>query len=257
MSSFPHTRRAATLARSLRLLFSFPQEQRDPENFYRNLAEDTATQLENLRRDCVGTSLKGSSILDVGGGPGYFADAFNQRGASYTAVEPDASELSAAGLYPPRQIRASGHALPFKDEAFDLSFSSNVVEHVPRPWAMGEEMLRVTRRGGLVVLSYTIWLGPFGGHETGLWPHYLGGEFARKRYERIHGRPPKNIFGQSLFAVSCAEGMRWAKEVATHGQAELEILFPRYHPSWAWWLVKIPVVREFLVSNLVIVLRKP
>ena len=34
-------------------------------------------------------------------------------------------------------------------------------------------MLRVTRPGGLAILSYTVWLGPFGGHEMGL-THYLG-----------------------------------------------------------------------------------
>ena len=33
-------------------------------------------------------------------------------------------------------------------------------------------------------------------------------------------------------------------------------LIPRYHPRWAWWLVHVPGVREFLVSNLAIVLRK-
>ena len=71
-------------------------------------------------------------------------------------------------------VRASGMALPFADNSVDICLSSNVAEHVPRPWQLGGEMLRVTRPGGLVVLSYTVWLGPFGGHEMGL-THYLGG----------------------------------------------------------------------------------
>ncbi|EEI26193.1 hypothetical protein HMPREF0294_2325 [Corynebacterium glucuronolyticum ATCC 51867] len=33
-------------------------------------------------------------------------------------------------------------------------------------------------------------------------------------------------------------------------------LFPRYHPQWAWWATRIPLLREFLTSNLVIVLQK-
>ena len=61
-------------------------------------------------------------------------------------------------------------ALPFADNSVDICLSSNVAEHVPRPWELGGEMLRVTRPGGLVVLSYTVWLGPFGGHEMGLTP---------------------------------------------------------------------------------------
>ena len=68
-------------------------------------------------------------------------------------------------------------------------------------------MLRVTRPGGLVVLSYTVWLGPFGGHEMGL-THYLGGARAAERYTRKHGHRPKNDYGSSLFAVSAADGLR-------------------------------------------------
>ena len=96
-----------------------------------------------------------------------------------------------------------------------------------------------------------MWLGPFGGHETGLWPHYVGGDFARRRYERTHGHPPKNVWEESLFAVSAKWGLDWA---AT-SRAEKITAFPRYHPSWAWWLTSVPVLREFAVSNLVLVLR--
>ena len=85
-------------------------------------------------------------------------------------------------------VRASGMALPFADDSVDICLSSNVAEHVPRPWQLGGEMLRVTRPGGLVVLSYTVWLGPFGGHEMGL-THYLGGARAAARYARKHGHP--------------------------------------------------------------------
>src|SRR5699024_11329642 len=77
-------------------------------------------------------------------------------------------------------------------------------------------------------------------------------ERARRMYERRHGRPPKNVYGESLFEVGCAEGLRWARGT---GAGELLAAFPRYHPRWAWWLIDVPVVREVLVSNLVLVLR--
>jgi hypothetical protein len=110
-------------------------------------------------------------------------------------------------------------------------------------------MLRVTRPGGLAVLSYTVWLGPFGGHEMGLW-HYLGGVRAAERYTRKHGHRPKNDYGSSLFAVSAADGLEWAMSTGA-----LVAAFPRYHPRWAWWMTGVPVLKEFLVSNLVLVLR--
>lgn len=249
-----YTRALATLSRSWQLLRAFPQEQTNPAAFYGPLAEDTAELIGRLAHD-AGLALRGSCVLDVGGGPGYFAAAFDRRGARYIGLEPDAGEISAAGLKPANSIRGDGTRMPFADGTFDVVYSSNVAEHVPDPEALAEEMLRVTRPGGLVVLSYTVWLGPFGGHETGLWQHYVGGAFARDYYTRRHGHPPKNVFGTSLFAVSCARGLRWAENAQKHGNAELLLAFPRYHPRWAWWLTRVPGVREFLVSNLVLVLR--
>ena len=250
---FPRTRRFSTLRRSWSLLRAIRHEQTRPELFYRPLAEDTAELLDTLLLDARGTDLTDQSVLDVGGGPGYFASAFAARGARYVPVEPDVGEMAAAGIRVPGSVRGDGQALPFRSNAFDVVYSSNVAEHVPAPWTMAAEMLRVARPGGLVVLSYTVWLGPFGGHETGLWEHYVGGEFARRRYEKRHGHPPKNVWGESLFDVSCAEGLRWASSVEG---ADLLLAFPRYHPSWAWWMVRVPLLREFLVSNLVVVLRK-
>jgi SAM-dependent methyltransferase len=245
--------RRATLRRSVRLLASFRHEQAAPPRFYGPLAVDTADMVGDLWQSIHGERPVGRSLLDVGGGPGYFAAAFADAGVRYIGVEPDPREMHAAGPVLAREkatfVRASGMALPFADNSVDICLSSNVAEHVPRPWQLGGEMLRVTRPGGLVVLSYTVWLGPFGGHEMGL-THYIGGARAAARFARKHGHPAKNNYGSSLFAVSAADGLDWAASTGT-----LISAFPRYHPRWAWGLTAIPVVREFLVSNLVLVLR--
>jgi SAM-dependent methyltransferase len=243
----------ATLSRSLRLLSEFRYEQADPARFYGVLAADTATMVGDLWQEAHGGPATGRSLLDIGGGPGYFATAFADAGVRYLGVEPDPAEMHGAGTTLVESsgtfVRASGMALPFADNCVDICLSSNVAEHVPRPWQLGAEMLRVTRPGGLVVLSYTVWLGPFGGHEMGL-THYLGGARAADRYARKHGHRAKNDYGSSLFAVSAAEGLDWAVSTGA-----LVAAFPRYHPRWAWWLSSVPVLREFLVSNLVLVLR--
>lgn len=245
--------RRATLSRSLRLLAAFRYEQRDPDRFYGALAADTVAMVSDLWTSINDPAPAGPTLLDVGGGPGYFASAFADAGFRYLGVEPDAGEMHAAAPRLPHGaglfVRASGIALPFADSCVDICLSSNVAEHVPEPWRMGDEMLRVTRPGGLVVLSYTVWLGPFGGHEMGL-THYLGGRRAAERYARKHGHRAKNDYGSSLFAVSAADGLDWAAHTGA-----LVAAFPRYHPRWAWGLTKIPVLREFTVSNLVVVLR--
>jgi hypothetical protein len=117
---------------------------------------------------------------------------------------------------------------------------------------MADEMVRVTRSGGTVFLSYTVWYGPWGGHETAPW-HYVGGRRARRRYARRHGHEPKNRFGESLFAVTVRDGLRWAREQKS---AEIVAIVPRYNPWWSHWLLRIPLLREVVTWNLVIVLRK-
>ncbi|OJZ66944.1 class I SAM-dependent methyltransferase [Mycolicibacterium diernhoferi] len=241
----------ATLGRAVGLLSAFRFEQSDPARFYGALATDTVDMVADLWTGVTSSPAAGRTVLDVGGGPGYFASAFESAGMRYIGVEPDPREMHAGPAGEPGAgtfVRASGTALPFADDSVDICLSSNVAEHVRHPWRLGNEMLRVTRPGGLAVLSYTVWLGPFGGHEMGL-THYLGGARAADRYARKHGHRPKNDYGSSLFAVSAADGLRWAASTGA-----LVTAFPRYHPRWAWPVVAVPGLREFLVSNLVLVL---
>jgi SAM-dependent methyltransferase len=190
--------------------------------------------------------------LDVGGGPGYFHDVFTARGARYVGLDADVGELSGLGEIAPGTVIGSGLQLPFADSSVDVCYSSNVLEHVPAPWRMAGEMLRVTKPGGIVYLSWTVWWGPWGGHETAPW-HYLGGARARRRYLRRHGREPKNRFGESLFVVTVADGLAWAREQQV---ADVVAAHPRYNPGWSWWLVRVPLLREVATWNLVLVLRK-
>lgn len=238
--------REATLARSLRLMRAFRVEQSDPDTFYSTLAQDSARQLG------VYAKLGGAVLLDVGGGPGFFADAFEQAGATYVPIDVDAGELRLHGREPgPRTVQGSGMDLPFRTGSVDICYSSNVLEHVPDPWRMADEMVRVTRPGGTVFLSYTLWYGPWGGHETSPW-HYLGGARAADRYARVTGRRPKNDFGSSLYKVTAAAGLEWAR-----GNARVEVLASgsRYLPDPLRFISLVPGVRELALWNLMLVLR--
>ncbi|WP_209020590.1 class I SAM-dependent methyltransferase [Nocardioides sp. 1609] len=251
MSCFPGraastTRRRSTLRRSVTLLRAFRHEQPDPPRFYTALARDSVDQLSGY------VDLDGALLLDVGGGPGYFRDAFTAAGARYVALDADVGELSGLGEMPPGTVLGSGMALPFRDGSLDVCYSSNVLEHVSDPWLMAEEMLRVTRPGGTVFLSYTVWFGPWGGHETAPW-HFLGGRRARARYRRKHGREPKNRYGESLFKLTVAEALDWSRR---QDSADVVEVLPRYNPAWSWWLLRVPIVRELATWNLALVLRK-
>ncbi|MBS1847593.1 MAG: methyltransferase domain-containing protein [Actinobacteria bacterium] len=236
----------ATLERSVRLLKGFRTEQTDPDGFYGMLAEDMVTQID------AHVSVAGATALDVGTGAGYMTRAMRGAGARCYGIEYDIGELTWRGEPPTGIAIGSALEMPFVDGAFDITFSSNVLEHVPDPWTMADEMVRVTRPGGIVYLSYTNWLSPWGGHETAPW-HYLGGERAARRYERKTGKRAKNRFGESLFAVSVGDALRWAR---ANPATRILSATPRYHPSWAQWVVKVPGLREIVTWNLVLILEK-
>jgi SAM-dependent methyltransferase len=236
----------ADLARSARLLRSFRTESADPAGYYSSLAGDTIRQLGQY------ADLNGRIVVDVGGGPGFFVRELRGAGARAFCVDTDSGELAAQGRPESGSALGSALSLPLASGAVDVCFSSNVLEHVPDWRAMMAEMVRVTRPGGIIFVAFTNWLSPWGGHETSPW-HYLGGERAAARYQRRHGRPPKNRYGHSLHPVSVAAALAWARSADA---AVLVDAVPRYLPAWTRPLLRVGVLREFLTWNLLLVLRR-
>ncbi len=231
----------------MRLFRSFFTEQSDPDGFYTLIADDAAFLVEEH------TSLEGKAVADFGGGPGYYSEAFRRRGAHTVLVDADIDEIRLQGRRTPGSVVGLAQQSPLADGSMDVAFSSNLLEHVRDFERVADEIVRVVKPGGIAVLSYTVWLGPWGGHETSPW-HYLGGHRAARRYERKHGRPPKNLYGQSMFPASTRAGLRWLRS-----RPDLEVLEvrPRYLPPWSVWLLRIPLLRELVTWNLWIVVGKP
>jgi SAM-dependent methyltransferase len=237
---------ARTVARSLELARAFRVEQRDPDRFYELLSQDAVSLLGARVR------LPGALVADVGGGAGYLTRALRAAGARCVLVDPDPGELSWRGPPDRGAVVADGLRLPLRSGAVDLVVSSNVLEHVPAPLGMIDEMARVLVDGGHLWLSFTSWYGPWGGHETSPW-HYLGGARARRRYEQRTGRPPKNAFAESLFALRAGTVLRYLR---AHRLLDVVDARPRYLPDAAAGLVRVPVVRELLTWNLEVLARR-
>jgi ubiquinone/menaquinone biosynthesis C-methylase UbiE len=72
--------------------------------------------------------------------------------------------LRANGIDPSRVINATGEALPFPDECFDVIYSANVLEHTEDPERVLAESLRVLRRGGTLHMEMPSFLSYFEGH---------------------------------------------------------------------------------------------
>ena len=234
------------LARSVRLFRLFLVEQSDPERFYAGLAADAVRQVAEH------TGLAGQTVVDIGGGGGWFTAAFRAAGAHCYLFEPDPAELFSRAEVPAGAVVADGYWLPVRDGGADVVFSSNVLEHVPDPIGLIEEMIRVTRPGGLIYLSYTNWYSPWGGHEMSPW-HYLGTSYARRRYLRRYRRPPKHTCGVNLFAVHVGPVLR-----ALRGRPDVQIVAarPRYYPPWCRALLRVPGLREVASWNLMLIMRR-
>ena len=247
------------LLRSVRLFRLFLAEQSDPEKFYTGLAEDAVQQVAEHG------GLGGRTVVDVGGGGGWFTAAFRARGAHCYLFEPDPAELSRrtaapdtppgaviAPTAPAGAVIADGYWLPVRDGCADVTFSSNVLEHVPDPMGLVEEMIRVTRPGGLVYLSFTNWYSPWGGHEMSPW-HYLGAGYAKRRYVRRHRHEPKHTCGVNLFPMHVGPVLR-----ALRARPDVTIVDarPRYYPRWCRLLVRLPGLREVATWNLMLIMRR-
>ncbi len=231
--------------RSLALFRAFRHEQDDPEACYTLLARDAVDQVE-----AYDGPVAGRTVLDVGGGGGYFTAEFRRRGANAFLFEPDVAEL---GEEPPdSSVVADGYLLPLRDGVADVTFSSNVLEHVCDPETFLSELARVTRPGGLIYVSFTNWLSPWGGHEWAPW-HYLGAERARARYARRTGRPAKHTLGENLFAVHIGSTLR---QVRARDDVTVVSARSRYWPFLAEAVVKAPGIREFATWNLLLILRR-
>lgn len=253
------------LVRSVRLFKAFRDEQSDPDRFYRLLAADS---LEQLRRHAP---VSGCLVIDVGGGAGFCTEAFRQAGASCVLIEPASARDSPASsgrarggslafadavragrLAPGTTVCADGNQMPLPDGTVDIAFASNVLEHVPDPACLLRELVRVTRTGGTIYLSFTPWFSPWGGHETSPW-HYVGGRWAANRFAERHGRPPGNHFGESLFACHVGDMLDLIRALP-----DVDVLraSPRYYPDWLSGLVKVPGLREVITWNLLVILRR-
>ncbi len=96
----------------------------------------------------------GMRALDVGCGPGALAAALASRvgATNVSAVDPSEpfAEACRARLPGVEVAIASAESLPFPDHRFDATLSQLVLNFIGAPEAGVEEMVRVTRPGGVV-----------------------------------------------------------------------------------------------------------
>ena len=95
-------------------------------------------------------------LLDVGCGEKPYESLFLPHVDSYVGVEHEATfaHTSASTRTTSKpDVLYDGKRLPFADESFDTVLNVQVLEHTSRPQELIEEMTRVLRRGGTLILN--------------------------------------------------------------------------------------------------------
>jgi SAM-dependent methyltransferase len=99
----------------------------------------------------AGDRLQGR-VLENGCGVGMYVEHLKPFSRQVIGLEYDFERACQAGVNLAHILNAAGEMLPFPPESFDLVLSHEVIEHVHNDRAALEEMVRVLRRGGRIVL---------------------------------------------------------------------------------------------------------
>lgn len=110
------------------------------------LPEPRYTRLRNLKIfEWMNQNAQGKKVLNLGSGIGCF-DYNLSKNIEMINLDIDPTK-------PNVHFVADAHCLPFNDNFFDIVYSIAVLEHVKKPWIVAEEIWRVLRPGGYVVLE--------------------------------------------------------------------------------------------------------
>jgi 2-polyprenyl-3-methyl-5-hydroxy-6-metoxy-1,4-benzoquinol methylase len=131
--------------------------------FYESFAEsfdskmnmyDTNKRIDVVFNELLTEDITNRKLLDAGCGTGWFSKAAVERGAIVTSMDLGESLLAKVALKcSSERLVGSILAIPCQDNVFDIIISSEVIEHVPDPFKAMQELYRVLKPGGTLVLT--------------------------------------------------------------------------------------------------------
>jgi SAM-dependent methyltransferase len=219
---------------------------KDDSTFYAMQARDAISWIQS-RGISIGAN---TSVLDLGCGHGIFGGELLESGCKVTFAD-EGNYLSPQFQNAPfRKVDLDTEGVKTLG-SYDLVICSNVLEHLRYPEKFLGEAHHLLNERGVLYLSWTNWLSPWGGHEFSPF-HYLGPNLGPKLFDRITGKKRIHTPGQNLFVTSIGNTLSIIK-----GRSSLKVkaVAPRYYPEFSF-LPKLPLVREILTWNCAMLLQK-
>ncbi|HWQ90425.1 MAG TPA: class I SAM-dependent methyltransferase [Clostridia bacterium] len=218
----------------------------DDPGFYLMQAQDAIRWLQQVGvRPAPGTT-----VLDLGCGHGVFGAELKKCGCEVTFAD------RTNYLLP--ELRAS-RFIEFemdKDDlsklgTYDLVICSNVFEHLVNPDKFLQQCASTLKPNGVLYLSWTNWLSPFGGHDFAPL-HYLGPRNGQWLFDKLLKRHRNHTIYENLFPTYIGQVLR---KIRRNPSTHILHMAPRYYTEFAF-LLRIPILREFLAWNCALVIGK-
>lgn len=168
---------------------------------------DTKRRLQVIFGELLPDDINGKDLLDAGSGTGWFSKEAVSRGAKVVSLDVGENILAqVAKKCDSKRVVGSVLDMPFENESFDIVISTEVIEHTADPKKAVQEMHRVLKKNGVLVLTVPnkIWhpaivianvlkLRPYEGYENWV------GWFELQRWVREVGFSVIEIKGVHLF----------------------------------------------------------
>jgi 2-polyprenyl-3-methyl-5-hydroxy-6-metoxy-1,4-benzoquinol methylase len=218
----------------------------DDEVFYRLQARDA---LDWMAANDVSMG-KGATALDLGCGHGIFGAELMKRGCSVTFADEENTLLPEVASAPYRKINIDRDDLGTLG-TFDLVVCSNVLEHLALPEQFLRSVHAVINQKGILYLSWTNWLSPWGGHEFSPF-HYLGPKRGHLIFDKLRRRGRKHTPFENLFPTYIGSIIR---QIRANPNLQIVRIAPRYYTELSF-LAHLPLLREFLTWNCAVLIRR-
>ncbi len=184
-------------------------------------------------------------VIDFGAGMSRYKKWIMEKATSYTAMDIES--------FPGIDIVGDAMHPPVGDNSYDTVLSTHVMEHVREPWVMAEQIKRVLKPGGTVIL-----MAPF------MYPFHAD----PTDYFRFSEQGMRSLFERTGMVVE--ECTRYGGFFGLLNEILKQKYFSPYRRPHAWWKRRLFQVIESILSrvdtwvgtgivylNVVIIARKP